>query len=418
MTRKAPPRKGSPRRRARAPAAQTRADSANPANTAATTTSDATDSGFAALVASARQQVLPVTCWIDPAHYPAAAQITVHYTGRRAGAHGRLQAGDHFIHEEAITDIVPGSGPLSITAHIRDVTPGAWSVTASVTASVMANRHATQRSQTARAPAGGPPAAPPAHGLAFLWSRWAPAVEVGEPLHTCPTPFARTPGTVVGAWAGFVGLGVLVALVAQSLLLAYLRLPVGPVRATTLFAIAIGAVGAKLWYIVQYKAGSHWQGGWCIQGFIVGAGGTAALAFALLRLPTGAILDATAPGLLVAMAIGRIGCFFAGCCGGPPTAARWGVWSSDQRVGARRVPTQLMESGLALGLGLGALAVILAHGAAGGALFIAGIAAYTLARQGILRLRADVRQTRLGMLLTAGAAALALVAALAVLFAR
>jgi phosphatidylglycerol:prolipoprotein diacylglycerol transferase len=241
---------------------------------------------------------------------------------------------------------------------------------------------------------------------------------VGEPIHTCPTPFARTPGTVVGAWAGFVGLGVLVALVAQSLLLGYLRLPVGPARATTLLATAIGAVGAKLWYIAQYKESSHWKGGWCIQGFIVGAGGTAALAFALLRLPTGAILDATAPGLLFAMAIGRIGCFFAGCCGGLPTASRWGVWSSDQRVGARRVPTQLLESALALGLGLGALAVILGHGAAGGALFIAGIAAYTLARQGILHLRADVRQTRLGMLLTAGAAALALVAALAVLFAR
>jgi hypothetical protein len=94
------------------------------------------------------------------------------------------------------------------------------------------------------------------------------------------------------------------------------------------------------------------------------------------------------------------------------------VWSSDQRIGAHRVPTQLLESALALGLGLGALAVIVWHGAAGGALFVAGIAAYTLARQGILRLRANVQQTRLGMLLTTGAAALALVAALAVLFAR
>src|SRR5579884_3267225 len=71
-----------------------------------------------------------------------------------------------------------------------------------------------------------------------------------------------------------------------------------------------------------------------------------------------------------AMAVGRVGCFFAGCCGGPPTASRWGVWSSDQRVGACRIPTQLMELVLAGILGLGALAVVLNHGTADGAIFV------------------------------------------------
>jgi prolipoprotein diacylglyceryltransferase len=72
----------------------------------------------------------------------------------------------------------------------------------------------------------------------------------------------------------------------------------------------------------------------------------------VLHVPAGVFLDVTAPGLLFAMAVGRVGCFFAGCCGGPPTASCWGVWSSDQHVGARRIPTQLLESVLAFSLGL------------------------------------------------------------------
>ena len=133
---------------------------------------------------------------------------------------------------------------------------------------------------------------------------------------------------------------------------------------------------------------------------------------AALHIPIGVFLDATAPGLLVAMAIGRMGCFFAGCCGGPPTASRWGVWSSDQRVGARRIPSQLLETALALSLGLGALVAVLSHGPAGGAFFVAGLAAYTLVRQGLLRLRAEPRKTRLGGLATAALAALVLITAI------
>jgi phosphatidylglycerol---prolipoprotein diacylglyceryl transferase len=115
------------------------------------------------------------------------------------------------------------------------------------------------------------------------------------------------------------------------------------------------------------------------------------------------------------MAVGRVGCFFAGCCGGPPTASRWGVWSSDQRVGARRIPTQLLESLLAVSLGLLVLVAVLGHGSADGAFFGAGLAAYTLGRQGLLRLRAEPRKTRLGGLATSALAALVLIAAVVLL---
>src|SRR5260370_633651 len=135
-----------------------------------------------------------------------------------------------------------------------------------------------------------------------------------------------------------------------------------------------GSQDARLFIVLHRR--EHRLEGWCIQGFIAGATLAAAILLVVLHMPAGVFLDVTTPGLLVAMAVGRVGCFFAGCCGGPPTASRWGVWSSDQRVGARRIPTQLLELMLALSLGLGVLVAVLGHGSAGGAFFVGGLAAY------------------------------------------
>jgi phosphatidylglycerol:prolipoprotein diacylglycerol transferase len=190
-----------------------------------------------------------------------------------------------------------------------------------------------------------------------------------------------------------VALGMAVALALQSILAAHVDLAVVPVWISTVVAIIAGALGAKGWYIAKHWREHRFEG-WCIQGFIVAASLTALLLFAIQQQPTGPILDVTAPGLMLGLAIGRLGCFFAGCCGGPPTASRWGIWSSDQRVGARRVPTQLLESGLALSLGLAALAMDVGHRPMGGELFIGVLAAYTLGRQWILTLRVEPRQTR------------------------
>jgi phosphatidylglycerol:prolipoprotein diacylglycerol transferase len=65
---------------------------------------------------------------------------------------------------------------------------------------------------------------------------------------------------------------------------------------------------------------------------------------------------------------------------------------------------------LAFSLGLGVLVAVVGHGPAGGTFFVAGLAAYTLGRQGLLRLRAEPRKTRLGGLATSALAALVLIA--------
>jgi phosphatidylglycerol:prolipoprotein diacylglycerol transferase len=70
------------------------------------------------------------------------------------------------------------------------------------------------------------------------------------------------------------------------------------------------------------------------------------------RLPGWPTADALVPGLVLGQAIGRLGCFAAGCCWGKPTTVPWAVTFTDVYA-ARAVgtpldnplqPTQLYES--------------------------------------------------------------------------
>jgi len=370
-------------------------------------TTTLTGGGFAALLESAMQEILAVTYWFDPAPHAEPYSVTVRFSGHRVDVKGRLQAADRFVQDETIEQVIAGSGPISLTARVRGINPGKWVVTAHMQGSAAPARRPRKQGSAA-------PETAPLHPAARLWRRWAPSAGSVEPVSTCPTPFAHVPGILPGIWGALVTLGMVIALALQSLVISVDHLAVGPWWVVSLVAIAVGIAGAKIWYIVLYRR-THQINGWCIQGFIVSGPVAAAIMLAVLKVPVGVFLDVTAPGLLVAMAVGRVGCFFAGCCGGPPTASRWGVWSSDQRVGARRIPTQLLELVLALSLGLGVLVAVLGHGPRGGAFFVAALAAYTLVRQGILRLRAEQRRTRLGGLVTAILAALVLVAAVILL---
>jgi phosphatidylglycerol:prolipoprotein diacylglycerol transferase len=366
-----------------------------------------TSGGFTALLESAVQQILAVTYWFDPAPHMGPYPITVRFSGRRIDVKGRLLPGDRFVQDETIEEVVPGSGPISLTTRVRGINPGEWLVTARMLGSAYPAHRLREQGNTT-------PVAGPLGPIARFWRRWAPSAESAEHVRTCPTPFARVPGIFPGIWGAMVTLGIAVALALQFLVISGDHLAVGPVWTVSLVAIAVGIAGAKGWFIVLHRH-EHRIEGWCIQGFITGAILAVAILLVVLDMPIGVFLDVTAAGLLVAMAVGRVGCFFAGCCGGPPTASRWGVWSSDQRVGARRIPTQLLESVLALSLGLGVLVALVSHGPAGGAFFVAGLAAYTLGRQGLLRLRAEPRKTRLGGLAASALAALVLVAAIVLL---
>jgi hypothetical protein len=75
------------------------------------------------------------------------------------------------------------------------------------------------------------------------------------------------------------------------------------------------------------------------------------------------------------------------------TGSRWGIWSSDGRIGAWRLPAQQLESLVCLLIGIAALAAFLRFGrSAGGTVFIGAMATCTLARQALLALRAEPRR--------------------------
>ncbi len=111
-----------------------------------------------------------------------------------------------------------------------------------------------------------------------------------------------------------------------------------------------GLVGARAAYVLLYwelfrsnpveifrfdHGGLVFYGG-LGAGLLAGFGG-----FRWLQLPVWVTIDLMTPPLVLAHAIGRIGCFLNGCCYGKPTELPWGVrFPSDELT---RHPTQLYE---------------------------------------------------------------------------
>jgi phosphatidylglycerol:prolipoprotein diacylglycerol transferase len=356
---------------------------------------------------AAEPQGLTATFCLDSGQSPGPYPPVVRFFGRRLGVTGRPQITDTFTREERIPTVVPGSGPISITARFFDMDAGRWSVSAEVAPQNTegVNRHSRGAVQS---PGGR------LQPVAWCWHRWGLEPRPARPLETKwtrLTAFDSTPAVVPGSWVGLVTLGIVIGFVVQALLVAHHQLVIAPLLPVSLVALLSGLLGAKLWYIALNP--TSWrhapQEGWCIQGALVGATASGAIAVTLLHLPLGALLDVTSPGLFFGMAVGRLGCFLTGCCAGRPTASRFGVWSSDRQIGARRIPTQLMESMTALVIGLVATFVLL-HERFGvpGLLFVAAMAAYTLCRQVILPMRAEPRRSAIGSRVTAGLSALAL----------
>src|SRR5689334_8836667 len=86
--------------------------------------------GFTALWESAAQQILAVTYWFDPVPHAGSYPVTVRFSGRRIEVKGRLQVGDRFVQDETIKEVIPGSGPISLTARVHGINAGEWAVTA------------------------------------------------------------------------------------------------------------------------------------------------------------------------------------------------------------------------------------------------------------------------------------------------
>ena len=337
-------------------------------------------------------EALVVTHWFDSGDHGDAYSATIRLQGQRVGIQGRPKPGETFAQEDRIDRIVPGSGPVSISTWVYGLAPGDWNVAGDLV------RPRQYTSGQGRSDRGQRFSTEPVHRATWSWRRWTVSTIPAAAMSTrwaLTAPLARIPAVIPGSWPLLGTVAIAVALITHAAILARENRPVGESLVVSLLAVAFGLVGAKVWYAVLHPG--PWRrailGGWAVDGFLAVCFAVGTAALLAFHLPVGAVLDATAPGLFFAVAIGRIGCFLTGCCAGRCTSSRWGVWSSDRRVGAHRIPAQLLES--AAGLLIGVAAAMLALDAAtgiDGLVFAASFGAYIVVRQLLLRLRAERRE--------------------------
>lgn len=344
-----------------------------------------------AVVSELRPHALGVTYWFDPPATGGPYDVLISLTGRRLDLTEARTPDDDFVTHATLADVRAGSGRTSLTHRVLGKAPGRWHVTAQA----VAVPRGADRS--------GGVQLPPAEGVGS--STFAPVASM------------RAPGVVLGAWPAMVGLGVVLAFLLQGVLAGAHGMPSGKVLVLALSASFLGALGAKLYFWLTHRMESSLisVAGMSVQGFVIVATATFVIGGLLGGINVGHLLDLTVPALLLGQAVGRLGCLLGGCCAGLPTHSRWAVWSSDRRVGTRRIPVQLLESGAA---GLLALAAALiewnVQSPWPGLLFVGGLAAYVVVRQLLFPLRGVPRATRHGRQVTLAVALVALLAALLV----
>ena len=151
-------------------------------------------------------------------------------------------------------------------------------------------------------------------------------------------PVAFTIGSIEVRWYG-----ILIALAVLSVILWMVRqvktrtdLPSQPDIILAPVGIISGIIGAKLVHVleqptlyIQNPAAIFSGGGLAIYGGVLGA--TLGI-YIYVRLSrhlkqqhTGFFIDLIAPGIILAQAIGRIGCTINGCCYGKPTPLPWSL---------------------------------------------------------------------------------------------
>lgn len=163
------------------------------------------------------------------------------------------------------------------------------------------------------------------------------------------------------AYGFFLALGFMSAILVGGREVRRLGLPVGRFYDLCFFIILASLIGSRLLFVIlepdkfiqnPLKVLALWEGGLVFHGGLIAA---VATAFYLMRrygLPWRATFDALAVGMPLGQAIGRVGCFMAGCCYGTPTDLPWAVTftNPDTLCPLREAlhPAQLYEAALSL----------------------------------------------------------------------
>ncbi len=205
------------------------------------------------------------------------------------------------------------------------------------------------------------------------------------------------------------------------------------VTAVATWGVPAGIVGSRIYHVITdfeiYRnnpihALAIWDGGLGIWGGI--AGGVAVGAFVAKRrgLDVLALMDAAAPGLLLAQAIGRFGNYFNQELFGTPTKLPWGLHidvdhrPSESLQAATYHPTFLYESLSCLAL----CALLIYFGRKvplrAGSLFIAYVCGYTFVRFFVEQVRVDFAHTIAGVRINVWVSAVVFVVAATVFYLR
>ena len=134
-----------------------------------------------------------------------------------------------------------------------------------------------------------------------------------------------------------------------------------------IYVVLAGIIGAKVLYVINEWSSysghisdifslSTLQAGGVFSGGLLAGLAVAAWYIRKHSIPALATCDAFAPGLALGHAIGRLGCFAAGCCFGKETHHFWGVTFTDKLansisgtpLGVPLQPTQLFEAAVEL----------------------------------------------------------------------
>ena len=143
-------------------------------------------------------------------------------------------------------------------------------------------------------------------------------------------------GSLSIRWYGlFAALGFLTALFLLQLNKKYAKLTNDQASNIIIIAMFTGVIGARIFYVVQNWSHYQYNPGAIIrvdQGGLVFYGGFILALISLIfyirkicRADVIRVFDILAPALAAAHALGRIGCFFNGCCFGKPGNVFWAV---------------------------------------------------------------------------------------------
>jgi phosphatidylglycerol:prolipoprotein diacylglycerol transferase len=226
-------------------------------------------------------------------------------------------------------------------------------------------------------------------------------------------------GVAVPSYPAMLCLGIVLGVVVQNAAANDAGIAADRVWIATLVMLPLALVGARLlhvaghWHLYRHdlpRVVDRSSGGMVMYGGLIVMLPASLVVLARLDLPYWRFWDATILLILPAMVCTRLGCHLNGCCAGRETDGRFGVaMRGDDGTSARRIPTQLLEAGLAGALLVAAVALRPTLDRPG-QLFLLVAAGYGIGRTLLQPLRGARTRVDGLLLLSAAIAVLAVVA--------